>query len=141
MRHQHDGSAIILQRAGAGSILAEASLLASRYHCDAMVAEAARVRSFLRQAIAGHFRLDPAFAQAWAAHLVSELQTARLRIEILSLKTVAARVDAWLTWHDGQLPAKGVWKSVAGEIGVSAEALYRELGARRLRTSRKLPAH
>ena len=35
VRHQEDGAALILQRARAGSILAEASVYSDRYHCDA----------------------------------------------------------------------------------------------------------
>lgn len=35
VRHQRNGSALVLQRAGPGSILAEASLYSTRYHCDA----------------------------------------------------------------------------------------------------------
>lgn len=41
VRHQGDGSALIVQRAGAGSILAEASLYSDRYHCDAVAFGAA----------------------------------------------------------------------------------------------------
>jgi hypothetical protein len=60
-----------------------------------------------------------------------------LRAEILSLKTVSARLDAWMDWNGGVLPNKGEWKLVAGEISVSPEALYRELGRRRDR----MPLH
>ena len=35
VRHQEDGAALILQRARAGSILAEASVYSESYHCDA----------------------------------------------------------------------------------------------------------
>ncbi|MEP7173127.1 MAG: cyclic nucleotide-binding domain-containing protein, partial [Aestuariivirga sp.] len=35
LRRQRDGGAIVLQRALPGSFLAEASLFAARYHCDA----------------------------------------------------------------------------------------------------------
>jgi CRP-like cAMP-binding protein len=36
MRRQQDGAALILQRARADSILAEASLYSDRYYCDAV---------------------------------------------------------------------------------------------------------
>lgn len=133
MRHQRDGTAIIVQRAGTGCILAEASLLVGRYHCDAVAAQPARVRSRSRLALTARLAEDSGFAHAWIAHLAGEVQAARLRIEIVSMKTVSARLDAWLAWHDGELPAKGAWKSIAAEIGVSPEALYRELGRRRQR--------
>ena len=52
-----------------------------------------------------------------------------MRAEILALKTVAERLDAWIAWHE-QRPAKGKWRHVAEEIGVSPEAFYRELAKR-----------
>jgi hypothetical protein len=51
----------------------------------------------------------------------------------LSLKTVAERLEGWLIWRGGGLPPKGAWKDIAAEIGVSPEALYRELAKRRSR--------
>jgi hypothetical protein len=49
----------------------------------------------------------------------------------VSLKTVAERLDAWLALHDDGLPPKGQRLRVASEIGVTPEALYRELARRR----------
>ena len=43
---------------------------------------------------------------------------------------VSARLDAWLAWH-GELPPRGDWKQLADQIGVSPEALYREMARRR----------
>ena len=59
------------------------------------------------------------------------LRQARMRAEILSLKTVAARLSAWAEWQGGVLPARGKWRSLADEPGVSPEALYREMARRR----------
>ena len=64
--------------------------------------------------------------RVWAGYLAHEVERAQLHAEILSLKTVKARLDAWITWN-GELPEKGRWRSVAAEIGVSPEAIYREL--------------
>lgn len=50
---------------------------------------------------------------------------------MLSLKTVAERLDAWTAANQGAPPIKGEWKTVAVEMGVSPEALYRELAKRR----------
>ena len=131
VRHSEDGGVIVLQRARPEMVLAEASLFSDRYHCDAVAAVAARLKGMpvggLRQA----FRTEPAFAEAWAGHLAREVQGARFRVEVGALRTVAARLDAWLGWQDGVPPRKGEWKQVAQQIGVSAEALYRELSRRR----------
>lgn len=131
VRHHEDGSAIVLQRSGPGEVLAEASFFSERYHCDAIAMAAARVRMIPTRRLRERFRQEPEFALAWAAHLAHEVQRARLRSEILSLRTVAARLDAWLAWHGGSAPPKGEWKQTAQQIGVSPEALYRELARRR----------
>ena len=76
------------------------------------------------------FENDPAFATAWASYLADEVRGARLRAEVLALRTVAERLDAWAA-AQGNLPPKGTWKTVAQEIGASPEALYREIARRR----------
>ncbi len=53
------------------------------------------------------------------------------RAEILSLRTVAARLDAWTAANHDRLPEKGAWKTLAAELATSPEALYRELARRR----------
>jgi len=55
---------------------------------------------------------------------------ARVRAEIRSLPTVAARLDVWLA-EGNELPSKGHWQTVAAELSVTREALYRELARRR----------
>jgi CRP-like cAMP-binding protein len=131
VRHQEGGGVIVLQRAGSGMVLAEASLFSSRYHCDAVAAVATCVKGMPMDGVRQAFRMDPAFAVAWARHLALEVQGARFRAEVVALRTVAARLDAWLGWRGGLLPRKGEWKQVADQIGVSPEALYRELARRR----------
>ena len=76
-------------------------------------------------------RGDPYFAEAWGRYLAHELQKARLHAEILSIKTVAKRLDAWIASHGGETPRKGEWKVVASEIGITPEAVYREMARRR----------
>lgn len=129
-RHQRDGSALILQRARPGSILAEASVYSATYHCDARAESDATTWAVPRSELRRELACEPALSQAWAAHLANEVQRARLQAEILSLKTVAARLDAWIAWN-GSLLAKGQWSLIALEIGVSPEALYREMAKRR----------
>lgn len=131
VRYQSDGSTLILQRAGPGSILAEASLYSETYHCDAVASGRAEIRAYSKASFRRLLATSPEFSHVWARFLAGELQGARLRSEILSLKTVAGRLDAWIAWNGGDLPEKGEWKLVANEIAVSAEALYRELARRR----------
>lgn len=131
VRYQEDGSPAVLQRSGDLSILAEASVFSDRYHCDALVTKKANVSIVPIATVRELLEKEPAFARAWARHLSQELQSVRKRAEIASLRTVRARLEAWLTWNEGQLPPKGAWRGLAEELGVAPEALYRELSARR----------
>ncbi|PDT10219.1 Crp/Fnr family transcriptional regulator [Rhizobium sp. M1] len=131
VRHQADGDLAVLQRASPGQVLAEASVFSSVYHCDAVAVTDVNTTPVPLQLIRGALRSNPDFAESWASYLSYQLQQTRKRAEIGSLKTVAARLESWLAWNDGVLPSKGEWKSLAEDIGVSPEALYRELSKRR----------
>jgi len=130
VRRQVDGAALILQRARAGSFLAEASVYSARYHCDAVAQFDATTWAVSRKDLHRRLEATPEFAEVWARHLAHEVQRARLHAEILSLKTVASRLSAWLLLNE-DLPEKGERRRIADEIGVSPEALYRELAKRR----------
>jgi CRP-like cAMP-binding protein len=129
-RFQSEGAPLVLQRAGRGSFLAEASVHSAAYHCAAVAAEPSSVFEMHRDAFLELLAARPDAALAWSRHLASAVQSARYRAEILALKTVAERLDGWLAWNGDALPARGKWKDLAHEIGVSPEALYRELAKR-----------
>lgn len=133
VRHLAHGLSLTLHRSGAGSILAEASLFSDRYHCGAVAARPTRTLSVPMTKIREALSAGGEFAVAWARFLAGEVQSARLRAEILALRTVGERLDAWLAANAGRLPPRGEWKTVAAEIAVSPEALYRELARRRKR--------
>ena len=135
VRHRADGAALVLQRAGAETVLAEASLFSNRYHCDCVAVMPICTLAVPRPAVRARLADDPEFAESWADHLAHELQATRLRAEILSLRTVGERLDGWIAWHGGRLPPRGKWKMIASEIGTSPEALYRELAKRRSQPS------
>jgi CRP-like cAMP-binding protein len=131
-RHRADGGMVVLQRAAPNAVLAEASVFSERYHCDAFAVAPSVLLAVPIATVRAQLGRSPQFAEAWAMYLAQEVQAARLRNEILSLKTVAERLDAWLLSHGERLPTKGAWKSLALEIGVSPEALYRELSRRKI---------
>ena len=131
MRLQEDGTSIVLQRAAPHSVLAEASVYSEIYHCDAIATASSVVVALPIYDFRNRLADDRSFSELWSSHLAKEVQTARHRSEILSRKTVAGRLDAWLSLHGNNLPPKGEWKGVAAQIGVSQEALYRELSKRR----------
>lgn len=130
IRYQADGQSLILQRAKAESMLAEASLYSSNYHCHALAQEPTCVYALPKAIVLKHLQTDPSLAFSWNSYLAREVQQARFRSELLSLKTVAARLDAWLNWQGQGLPSKGEWNVLAEQLAVSPEALYRELAKR-----------
>ncbi len=120
------GTTLNLQTAQPGSILAEASVYSSHYHCDAIAAEPTRVHVFSKGKFRAQLTENPQLAEVWATHLASSMQAARLLAEIRSLRTVADRLDAWIS-AGNVIPEKGYWQDLASELGVTREALYREL--------------
>jgi CRP-like cAMP-binding protein len=129
VRHGADGGRMILHRARAGKILAEASAYSAAYHCDGVVVEDSRVAVVPMLEFQSRLAADPVLAAAWSACLARALQRSRANAEIRTMRTVAMRLDAWLG-DGGVMPDRGQWQRVAEEIGVSREALYRELAKR-----------
>ncbi len=132
VRFDEKGGSIILQRTGPGGVVAEASLFAKTYHCDAVAKTTITVQSIARSGLRKRLRKETGFAEAFMAHLAHEVQNMRFRAELLSLKTIEARMGAWESWF-GEIPPKGEWRNLAQQIGVSPEALYRELAKRKQR--------
>lgn len=133
-RSLDDGAVIALKDSGSGDVVAEASVYATRYHCSAVAAVKTEARALPLAAFRACNARDLVLAAGWVAHLTRTVQYARFRIELRSLPTVRARLDAWLS--DGRtLPDKGHMQDVAAEIGVSREALYRQLSRRRSQSS------
>jgi CRP-like cAMP-binding protein len=125
------GGRVVLQQAGAGAVVSEASAYSPSYHCDAVAGPyGARVAQLPVDQFHARLGADRAASDAWAAGLAQAVQAARLRAELRSLRTVSDRLDAWLG-EQQTLPDRGHWQDLAAELGVSREALYRELARRR----------
>jgi CRP-like cAMP-binding protein len=129
IRYHESGGTAILQRARPNSILGEASLFSTNYHCDAIAQSDATIQVFSKSTVLEQLRKSPTFAIALAEYLAVEVRQQRQRAEILSLKSVSEKFDAWLA-SNGALPSRGTVKYVAIEIGVTPEALYREISSR-----------
>jgi len=125
-RHTSLGAHMVLQNAGPGAVVAEASAYSSWYHCDAVAAEESVVAGLPKERFLSALAGEPALAESWSALLARSVQAARLRSEIRSLPRVADRLDAWLG-EGNALPERGRWQEVAAELGITREALYREL--------------
>lgn len=127
-----DGTALTLHVAKEGSALAEASLFGPTYHCDAVARSYAHVAALRRGDFLQAIKDNPDAALSLIETHAKEVQSQRARIEILRLRRVADKLDAWLDIHGA--PPKGKWVWVAQEIGVSQAALYRELAKRNFKT-------
>lgn len=108
VRHQASGAPLILQRAGPGAMLAEASLDSARYHCGATAVTKASAPATSKQELLNRLAQNPELGITFIKRLAHELQYARFHAEVLSIKTVSARLDAWIEWN-GAMPPKGEW--------------------------------
>ena len=122
------GEPVVLQRTRLGFV-SETSLKVSRYHCDALAITETTVIKVPAKELAVVLDHDPDFASRWIDMLNSEVKRLRLHCERLSMKSVKDRVLHLIDTEgkNGQVQVNTGLKSLAGELGVSHEALYRTL--------------
>ena len=130
IRHTASGNRLVLFRAINGNIPAEASAYSKNYHCDGVAADDSKLLSIPKSDFLAKLEQDAELAGVWAKSLAHALQAARMNSEIRTLRKVEERLDAWLAVHNS-LPPKGQWQDLAQTLGISREALYRELARRR----------
>lgn len=133
------GATLFLHQARAGEIVAEASLYSPVCHCDAVALGPATVLRLPKSRFLGALDADADLSREWAAHLAHSVQAARMRAEIRGLRTVSERLDTWLAAGHA-IPPKGQYQDLAAELGVTREALYRELARRGGTLDRGAPA-
>ncbi len=132
-RVDRSGSEIILYVAGAGETIAEASLFAAAYHCDAIVSTDAVVRLYAKPAMLAAFQKDPKAARAFTAMLGHQVMNLRTRLEQRNIRSARERVRHYLALNvgaDGRtVTLAGTLKDLAAELGLTHEAFYRTLAA------------
>lgn len=120
------GGSVVLQRTRHGFV-GEASLQSARYHCDGKVIAPSEITGVPIREIQAEMKSNPAFSARWIGMLNREVKRLRLQCERLSLNKVQDRL-VHLIETEGEkgkyLLGSGV-KSLAGELGVTHEALYR----------------
>jgi CRP-like cAMP-binding protein len=133
LRHQADGNATIMHVAHPGEWIAESSLFADRYHCDAVAENDCRVICLKKAEVLRALEEDPHRSILLAQLLAQRLREQRRLQEILRLRRAADRLLAWLQWRSKGRPARleivRTWTCVADELGVSREALYRAIAS------------
>lgn len=125
-RSGRQGAIVVLQRTRRGFI-GEASLDSVRYHCDALVTMSGEVVAIPLVAVKRALAADSAFAGRWIAMLNQEVKRLRAQCERLSMKGVKERLLHLIETEgsEGRFPLGGGLKSMAAELGVTHEALYR----------------
>ena len=120
------GETVILQRTRQG-FLGEASLQSARYHCDGKVVTQAQITAIPVQDIRAALETDPAFAMRWIGMLNKEVRRLRMQCERLSIHRVQDRLLHLVETEgrEGKISLGAGLKSLAGELGVTHEALYR----------------
>jgi CRP/FNR family transcriptional regulator, dissimilatory nitrate respiration regulator len=130
-RVDRSGREAVLYSAGAGDTIAEASLFAPAYHCDAIATTSSVVRLYPKAALLGELQRDPEAAQAFMAMLAQQVMSLRTRLEQRNIHSARERVRHHLAINvgaDGRTVAlKGTLKELAAMLGLTHEALYRTL--------------
>ncbi len=126
-----DGREAILYVAAAGDTIAEASLFSPTYHCDAIAMGDALVRLYPKSARLAELARDPKAAHTFMAMLARQIMGLRTRLEQRNIPSARDRVRHYLAINvgaDGRTIAlHGTIKDLAGELGLTHEALYRTL--------------
>jgi CRP-like cAMP-binding protein len=129
-RLSQQGDPVVLQRTRYGFV-SEASLQSPKYHCDGRVVTNSEIIQIPVSALAAELNSDSVFAARWIRMLNQEVKRLRLQCERLSMKSVKDRVLHLIHTEgkNGQYQVTTGLKSLAGELGVTHEALYRTLAA------------
>lgn len=122
-RVTEDGQRVTIAQAGPGETLAEASLFADNYHCDAIALTDVRGVAVDKAVVRQHLRSDADFAEALVRRLALHLRNERQRAEIMSIRSARERTFAALACF-GQ---SGTITAFAASIGLTQEACSRAL--------------
>jgi CRP/FNR family transcriptional regulator, dissimilatory nitrate respiration regulator len=129
-RLSQQGDPVVLQRTRHGFV-SEASLQSAKYHCDGRAVTNSDVVQIPIQDLAAALRSDADFSARWISMLNQEVKRLRLQCERLSLKSVKERVRHLIQTEgkEAAYPVDAGLKSLASQLGVTHEALYRTLAS------------
>ena len=131
-RFTAEGAEIVVHRARAGTLFAEAALFSERYHCDAIAKGGSSIAAFAKADMVRLLADDGRFATAFCHTLASQVQGLRSSLEVRAIRNAEDRIVAALSLRlaEGrrELELAGTWKQFAQDIGLTHEALYRALG-------------
>ena len=121
------GEPTILQRCR-GGFISEASLLVDAYHCDAIATQSGHAIAIPIKSLRDSL-VDSRFSMKWVQLLSREIVRLRTQSERLGLKDIKSKLIHLIETEGkkGVLPLQSDYKSLASEIGVTHEALYRTM--------------
>ncbi|WP_353432907.1 Crp/Fnr family transcriptional regulator [Polynucleobacter sp. MWH-UH23A] len=126
-RANRHGEPITLQRCK-GGFVSEASLLTDVYHCDAIATHSGMAITLPIQSLRDAL-MDSSFSLKWVQLLSKEIMRLRTQSERLGLKDIKSKLVHLIETEGkaGALQLQSDLKSMASEIGVTHEALYRAI--------------
>ena len=126
-RTSSHGEPTILQRCK-GGFISEASLLVDAYHCDAIATHNGQAIALSIKSLRG-LLTDSKFSMKWVQLLSKEIMRLRTQSERLGLKDIRSKLIHLIETEgkQGVLTLQSDYKSLASEIGVTHEALYRAI--------------
>ena len=119
------GHQVLVLKAVPGETFAEASLFHRSYHCSAVAKKSSKVIECAKRAVITRYREDPDFSLSMCKRFAHQVQHTRARLELYSIRSADDRVLQAVV--DGML--KDNVKSLAHEIGLSPEVVYRSLAS------------
>lgn len=117
------GNTVTLHRATSGTLFAEASLFSDGYHCDAVCTAEGEVQHISKTAMLNGLSTDANFSSAFTALLARQVQSYRVLLEIIAIKSAEERILAAVS--AGYL--EGAITEFATRIHLTHETCYRAL--------------
>jgi len=125
------GRDVVVGIAGPGELIAEGSLFSKTHDCAATALTNAIVRLYRKAFLLAELERNPRVALAFMAMLVGQILNLRVRLERRSIHSARDRVRHYLAAHVGgkerTVALPSTLKDLAGELGLTHEALYRTL--------------
>lgn len=126
-----EGRCVVMYTANAGDSFAEASLFSDTYHCNAIATRDSLVHVYPKQKILEDLRTHPEKTEQLISLLASQVRTLRTKLEIRNILSARERILQffYLSAHidTGEVLLDISLKSIAEELGLAHETLYREM--------------
>jgi len=125
------GNSLTIHRVLPGMIIAEASLFAAHYHCDAIAKSDSQLISCDRQQVLKLLHSQPEFAESMCVYLAGHIHELRTKVKLSHILAADERLLTWLRLHADHhtqtVTLDQPLKNIASELGVAHETLYRSL--------------